>query len=294
MHLQKEANLYLRGRLIEMEVYPLSFYEFLQFNGLEIEKFKFSDIDRLSPLDVSKIGKKVKPYFEDYMLVGGFPEWFEVKDVRKWFEKITNDIPKRAIYEDVIGLYQIRSPKVLENIFAYIIENQSKILSYETINEVAGLQRSILLNYIDYLKSSYLVIEIQKFAKSVKERIKSKKKYLVLDQGIRNAVLKEYRLSLENLGFIVENIVGVHLYKNGQVFYLRTDGEIDFILSKGKKLIPVEAKYRESPEVPKSLQKFITEKKLKQGLVATKDIFKRDGNICFIPVWLLLLTWFDE
>lgn len=294
LHLQREANLYLRGRVIDIQVYPLSFHEFLYFNSINVETLKFSDVDNLGILDISKIGKKVKSYFDDYMLVGGFPEWFEVRDVRKWFEKITNDIPKRAIYEDITSLYQIRSPRILENIFAYMVENQSKILSYETINEVAGLQRGILLNYIEYLKSSYLTIEIQKYAKGIKERIKSKKKFLILDQGIRNAMLKEHRLNIENIGFIVENIIGVHLYRNGEVHYLRTNGEVDFVLSKGKTLIPVEAKYRESPEVPKTLLKFMTDKNLKHGIVATKDIFKKEGNIYFLPVWLFLLIQFGE
>jgi len=300
LSLQKEANVYLRGRIQDFEIYPFSFKEFLQFNNIKVEKINFSEIERIKPLDVSSLNKRVKPYFDEYLLVGGFPEWFKVKDVKNWFEKIINDIPKKAIYEDIINIFNIKSPRILENIFAFILENQSRILSYETINEIAGLQRSILLNYIEYLKSSYLLVEVQKFTKRVKERIKSKKKFLVLDQGIRNAILKEYKLNLENIGFIIENVIGLHLYKNGEVYYFKVNEEIDFILRHNKLFIPIEAKYRERVKVPKSMMRFMQKYDTEYGFVITRDIFKKEeinllkkGEIYFIPAWLFLLMEFD-
>lgn len=292
LSLQKEANLYLRGRVMDIEIYPFSFKEFLKFNGIE-KKIKFSDLKNITQLKISSDYKKIKPYFEEYLLVGGFPEWFEIKDVKKWFEKITNDIPKKAIYEDIINLFNIKSPRILENIFAFILENQSRVLSYEKINEVAGLQRTILINYIEYLKSSYLLIEVQKFARKVKERIKSKKKFLVLDQGVRNAILKEYKLNPENIGFIIENVVGVHLSRVGKLYYFKTNDEIDFILEHRGSLIPVEAKYRESIKVPKTILKFIQKHRSEFSFVITKDIFKiekiNSHYIYYIPAWLFLL-----
>lgn len=298
LSLQKEANVYLRGRIQDFEIYPFSFKEFLQFNDIKVEKINFLEIEKIKPLDVSSLNKRVKPYFDEYLLVGGFPEWFKVKEVKNWFEKIINDIPKKAIYEDIINIFNIKSPRILENIFAFMLENQSRILSYETINEIAGLQRSILLNYIEYLKSSYLLIEVQKFTKKVKERIKSKKKFLILDQGIRNAILKEYKLNLENIGFIIENVIGVHLSRCGEIYYFKMNDEIDFIFKHNKLLIPVEAKYRERVEFPKSIIKFMQKYNTECGLVITKDVFKIEYNylpnrkIYFIPAWLFILMEF--
>lgn len=60
---------------------------------------------------------------------------------------------------------------------------------------VVKLDRATLINYIEFLKSSYLLAEVLKFA-GIKEQIKAKKKFLSIDQGLRNAVLKEYVLNI--------------------------------------------------------------------------------------------------
>lgn len=289
--LQKEANQYLRGRTMDLTVFPLSFNEFLKFNGINVEKKYFVDVKRMDVFEVEKIKKDVSRFFMDYLLVGGFPEWFSTKDVHVWFENIINDIPKKAIYEDVANLFNIKSPKTLENIFEFIVENQSRILSYEKINEIAGLHRSILLNYIEYLKNSYLIVEVPKFAKTIKEQIKSQKKYLCIDQGLRNAVFKDYEIRLDNIGFIVENAVGIHLALQGKTYYIRDNGEIDFIYS-DKNIIPIEVKYSENPDVTKMLLNFIDRHNLQEGIVISKNSFKKEvinrTTIYFIPAWFFL------
>ncbi|MBI5065931.1 ATP-binding protein [Candidatus Woesearchaeota archaeon] len=293
--LQRDANLYLRGRSFDFTIYPLSFHEFLKFNNVEIKLFTIKEIKKMDSIGVSKIRETVIDLFRSYVLVGGFPEWFSIKETSKWFETIRNDIPKKAIYEDVSNQFNIRSPKTLENIFTFIMENQSKILSYESINEIAGLHRSILLNYIEYLKSSYLIIEIHKFAKSVKEQIKSKKKYLCIDQGLRNAIVKDYEIKFENEGFIMENLIGVHLALRGKTFYFRRNGEIDFVFL-NEKIIPVEVKYSSQPEVNKEFFSFIEDNNLDEGIIITKDYFKvekiKKTTINYIPAWLFLLSEF--
>lgn len=290
--LQKESSMYLRGRILDIPVYPFSFSEFLSFSGVAVEEINFKDVENMEAVEAAKIGKLVRQLFSQYLLVGGFPEWFEVQDVKKWFEALINDVPKKAVYEDVANLFNIKSPRTLEKMFAFIVENQSKILSYEKINEVAGLHRSVLVNYIEYLKNSYLIIEIPKFAKTVKEQLKSMKKYLCIDQGLRNSLLKDYELKIDNVGFVVENVVGVHLALQGKTFYFRRngDGEVDFVFS-GK--LPVEVKYSENPEVTKELVSFMRKNGLGKGVLVTKDIFrtvKLDNlKLYFIPAWLFLL-----
>lgn len=293
--LQKEANQYLRGRTTDITILPFSFAEFMNANGIKIETQTFEETKNIEPAKASKIRLQANKHFMDYLLVGGFPEWFITKDVRVWFENIINDVPKKAIYEDTANLFNIKSPKTLENIFSFIVENESRILSYETINEIAGLHRSILLNYIEYLKNSYLIIEIPKFSKTIKEQIKSKKKYLCLDQGLRNAVFKDYEIKMDNIGFIVENVIGVYLSFQGKTFYFRNNGEIDYVFS-GRTLLPVEVKYSNHPTLNKEFVNFMDNHSLREGVIVTKDSFKTETvgtkKIHFIPAWLFLTIKF--
>ncbi len=295
--LQKEANRYLRGRYILHEVWPLSFRQFMELKGTEVTHFKTDAVS------VDKILDAYKKDFRQYMLAGGFPEFFEVKDFRDWFRILKNSISNKAIYEDITTTFRIRNAKILEQIFVFIIANQSRILSYEKINEAARLKHEILTNYIEYLKSSYLIIEILKLAKTVKEQLKSKKKFLCVDQGIRNSLLRDYEIKEDNEGFVIENIVGVHCFiscsKHGKrMTYLRSNGEIDFVV-KGEKTTLIEVKYRE--RVTKKDIKKVKEEMRKigcsSGFIITKSDFRivkdKNINIMLIPA-LVFCAFVDE
>lgn len=307
--LQRDANKYLRGRTLEMELYPLSLKEFLELSGAnigEIYGIDLSEKSRIDELKIDKLWYKIKNYFNEYLLVGGFPEWFEIRKsdnaLDKWFSRLINDIPKKAIYEDMVNLYGIKNPKILELIFTFIAANQSKILAYETINEIARLDRSTLVSYLEFLKTSYLIIEILKFAR-IKEQIKAKKKFLVIDQGIRNAILKNYQVKEENIGFIVENLIGLKCFlqskkRNAQVFYWRINDEIDFIM-KDKSApggLPIEVKYKAQIDRRdiKGLINFMKKTKISKGMVITKDFYRKERfagkEISFIPAWLFLVA----
>lgn len=293
--IQKDANTFLKGRTIFHEIFPLTFKEFLMLKGRKVEDV---DIQKIDTLEVEKIVKKFENDFKEYLLVGGFPEWFEVKDKDRWFKILVNMIPKRAIYEDISTIFKIRNTKILETILSFVVANQGKILAYETINEVANLKHEILVNYLEYLKSSYLVVEILKFAK-IKEQLKAKKKYLCIDQGLRNAILSEYEVKEDNIGFIVENVVGLHLWyeakkRRGKLSYYKVNDEIDFILS-GKTLIPVEIKFREiiKEKDIKPIKNFIEKYNTKKAFVLTKTIYEVEelgtAKILFVPVIFFLL-----
>lgn len=297
--LQEDANRYLRGRTIEIEMFPLNFREFLMLSGIDVKQFKL-EIDELDEFEVKRIWHKVKDAFEEYLLVGGFPEWFEIRGMDdamdRWFRMLVNDIPKKAIYEDIVNLFGIRNPRFLELIFAFIAANQSRILAYETINDVAKLDRATLINYLEFLKASYLLIEILKFA-GVKEQMKAKKKFLIVDQGLRNAILKDYEIREENIGFVIENLIGARLFfdckqRGENLFYWRINEEVDFVI---RGVLPVEIKYRDwvSNGEIKGLLEFMEKFNYDRGMVITRDTLKREmingKKVSFIPAWLFLL-----
>jgi hypothetical protein len=291
--LQRDANKYLRGRYINFELWHLTFRQFLEMKNKKIEGFK------PDALAVDKLLSIYKEDFKQYMLVGGFPEFFEIEDIKKWLHVLKNSVSNKAIYEDIATTFKIRNVKILEQILLFIIANQSKILSYEKINEVARLKHEILLNYIEYLKSSYLVVEILKFAPNIKEQLKSKKKFLCTDQGLRNSLLREYEIREDNEGFIIENIVGMHTYleamaKGKKLMYLKTNGDIDFVVRDSKTVL-IESKYRTniSERDIKKVEDAMKMTDCKEAYIITKDDFGtiklKTGKISLIPALVFCL-----
>ncbi|MEW6528738.1 MAG: DUF4143 domain-containing protein [Candidatus Micrarchaeota archaeon] len=242
------------------------------------------------------IQKQLTKMIEEYLHVGGFPEWFEIKnevDAReRWLVHLTTDIPKKAIYEDIAVYFGIRNPKVIDLLLNILAINQSKILSYEKINEAVNLDRATLLNYIEFLKSSYLVLEIPIYG-TPKKQIKAMKKFLLVDQGLRNSLMKEYILKEDNKGFIVENLVGTTLalnYKN-LTYWKEQIYEVDFVADS----VPIEVKYQTTITNKdfRGLLKFLERYEKNHGIIITKDKFEERSiegkKIKFVPFWLFLL-----
>jgi hypothetical protein len=212
---------------------------------------------------------------------------------------LIEDIPKKAIYEDITTLFEIRNAKTLEQVFAFIAAHQSRLLSYETINEVVRLDRSTLINYIEFLKSSYLIVEVLKFA-TIKEQMKAKKKFLIIDQGLRNAILKDYEVKEENLGFILENVIGINLYlyckrDDKRLYYWKRNDEVDFILSENG-IVPVEVRYKKQivNSDKSKLKGFMRRFKEDKAFLITRDFYGQErvegGVLYFIPAEVFLLS----
>ncbi|MEA1965334.1 MAG: DUF4143 domain-containing protein, partial [Candidatus Aerophobetes bacterium] len=167
------------------------------------------------------------------------------------------------------------------------------------INEIVKLDRSTLGNYLEFLKFSYLVVEVLKFA-GIKERMKAKKKFLVIDQGLRNAVLKDYEVREDNVGFILENVVGINLFlfckrENMRLHYWRVDDEVDFVIS-DEEVIPVEVKYKKRirKNDKSKLKNFIRKFKKDKAFLIKKDFYGRErvgrSLLYFIPAEVFLLS----
>ena len=108
------------------------------------------------------------------------------------------------------------------------------------------------------------------------------------------------KLSVD-LGYVYENVIAQMLTAAGnRLFYYTwpTDSgkhnyEIDFLLSRGNKIVPIEVKssgYKQHVSLDKFMDKFSN--RISEGYVIyTKDL-KREGNITYLPAFLtpLLLS----
>ena len=79
----------------------------------------------------------------------------------------------------------------------------------------------------------------------------------------------------------------------GKINFWRTKSkaEVDFILQKGKQIVPIEVKYSSSPALGKSFHSFIEKFSPKKGYIFTKGFFDikkvKNTEIYFFPVYYL-------
>lgn len=238
-----------------------------------------------------------------YLVIGGYPEFLDIKDYSKIGESVRDKI-KLIFFKDIVRYFKIRNPEVLEDLFKLLAKNSGGQLNLVQTANILDIQRPTLRDYIKYLTKAYLIKYSEFYSSSRKSRIRKQDKIYVLDAGIRNGIsdfLDDSLLKDETeVGKVVEGVLFDHLSRlkfnlepgpETDVFYWKNKKEIDFVMEVKRKPLPIESKYRNVlPETSiVEIDEFLKENKSPFGIVVTKSLFKTEGNIIRIPLWLFLL-----
>ncbi|OFY39853.1 MAG: AAA family ATPase [Bacteroidetes bacterium GWF2_40_14] len=217
--LSSELSTYLTGRYNQIELFPFSFSEYLELRGIK------------SNVQTTKDIAFRKQAFEDFLTKGGFPELFNVKDSKGYVKRLVNNI----IAVDIKKRFKIRYIDTLIKITNYLIANFAQEINYKGLADNFSLgSQHTALNYVNYLRQTYILVGINKFSFKARERIRSEKMYLI-DQSL--VTEQDNNLTTENIGWRLENIVFLELLRRKKsddydVYYYRNGYEIDFVVCK--------------------------------------------------------------
>ncbi len=282
-YLLKKQSTLLTGRMIELEIYPLSFKEFLDFKGFKYKNKVWS----------IKNSSKIKQLIKEYIIFGGFPEIILEQDehlkgllAKEYYDNIKN--------KDIISYFDIKESKKFDRLSLFLVSNIAKQMSATKLGGVVQLSPSVVNNYIDYAEMMYLFIPLQHFNYSLKGQITKPRKIYSIDTGMVNSIAFQFS---ENIGRFIENIVFLELKRRGfEVYYYNNNYECDFIIKKGLNVIDaIQVCYKLSDDNLKREQGGILEamKKfnLSKGSIITLDNNKvnvnESINILSLYDWLL-------
>lgn len=301
--LYKDASESLAGRIRFIDVFPLTFSEFVKFSGSSIKietKLYEKNMDEIKQIYYDLLPRKEELIylFSEYLKVGGFPEWFKVKNISQWRKILVDDYLSLILFKDIVHTFKLKDPILLENLVRETARFSSQRFSYLSLSNRLDADRETVKLYLYYLKSSMLIFISDVYSKNKKVRERSEKKIYFWEEGMRKALTLD-----ENEATAVENVVAWHLIKEGfskkvffEPFYWKNKYEVDFVLETDI-LIPVEVKYMEHPKDIKGLLKFMEKFSQKKGIVVTKDLLEerkinlegQEVQVLFIPAWLFLL-----
>ena len=211
----------LGGRYLDIEVFPLSFKEYLSFNDIRI--------DSKAALLHNKM--TIQQHFNSYIEFGGFPKTVLLKDedlkketVKSYYDSI--------LLKDIVARYKLKNYQVLNELALFILSNNATINAYNKLKNNFSSSFDTIRDYMEYLMSAYIVLSINKFDYSLKKQIANPKKFYAIDTGFSNAV--SFNVS-KKIGANLENIVFLELRRRGKdIYYYKTDKglEIDFLVPK--------------------------------------------------------------
>ncbi len=223
--LSGELATYLSGRYVEIEVYSLSYPEFLIFHKLEntedslLKYIKYGGLPYLINLDLSDA------VVYDYL------------------KSINNTI----LFKDVVARYSIRNVAFLERLVEYVADNVGSLVSAKKISDFLKSQKTnispnVVLNYLSFLSDAFLVFKVRRSEIGGKRLFEINDKYYFQDCGLRHALVG-YRLS--DINKVLENIVYMHLRVSGYTVTVGQMGsrEVDFVSEKKGERLYVQVAY---------------------------------------------------
>lgn len=214
----------LSGRYIEIPIFPLSYDEYTEAHGLD----------------------KGRQSYMQYMADSGYPELlnFTDSDVKRNYISGLRDT---VLLKDVISRYAIRDVKLLDDLFVYVVNNASCLLSVSSIvNYLKSRGRKVsydtVATYIDYIESAYLIHRALRFNIRGKEVVAGQYKYYANDLAFKNFLYGGYGYGI---GYMLENLVYLQLIAAGYTVYVGSikDKEVDFVACKNDRRIYVQATY---------------------------------------------------
>lgn len=198
----RDTRAFLTGRARILEILPLDFSEFLTFKGLQ-----------------TKAAEKylIESYFEQYMQIGGIPEYVLTDDI-SYIDNLIDNI----IYKDILAYYGVRDLAGIKDLFRLLMERAGKQISINKIAKTVGLSPDTVRRYVDYFVQTFLIYTIERCGK-LNERIRAPKKMYAADVGIRNHITG-YR----DKGAVFENLVYLKIKQRNPRYIYMNGLELDF------------------------------------------------------------------
>ncbi len=257
------------GRWNVLKIPTLSFYEYCKLLGLEEPELpKDLELTGLVGMGQAELGDfmsrfmPLQNHFSRYLTIGGFPELALSDDDAYAQRMLREDVVDKVIKRDVLTLFNIRSPLLMEKLFLYLCMNGAEIFNATTAaKELENTTIVTIDSYIEALEMSNLIYLSKPMDVGSKGALKGKPKIFIADAAIRNAVLMiEDVLSDEReLGIMVETAVYKHLVSfyqgsTAQLGYFRkrkdNQKEVDVVIELPRQKILCEVKYRNNSHIP--------------------------------------------
>lgn len=212
--LSSDLSTLFTGRTMEIEVFPFSFREYLQY---------------------FKSRQDINASFDRYVRIGGLPGAYVYEEEKQQHEYV-REVFQTILERDLVKKYKIRNKEELFRIADYMMDNVSNLLSVNNVCIALNAGKSQITNktvsnYISYLENAFLFYKAIRYDLRGKRYLKSNHKYYLSDPSIRYSVLGTRNM---DYGRVYENIVYVELLRRGYDVYVGKlyKKEIDFVATR--------------------------------------------------------------
>jgi predicted AAA+ superfamily ATPase len=221
--LSREVHTSMRGRAMEVIVFPFSFREALLHQNLLPEK----DWDHLPKAHRSTLEKAFRTYLDE----GGFPDaqQLDARDRRPLLQGYV-DV---AVLRDIIERHRVSNPVALRWLQRHLLGNPCAPFSIQKFHDALRSQglpvsKDSLHAFLAHFEDAFLIRTTSLLTSSERQRMVNPRKAYPIDSGL---IPIYERTGRANIGHALENAVFIELLRRGyDVHYFRTTqgNEVDF------------------------------------------------------------------
>lgn len=298
-----KPNSYPVGMVNLLDIYPLSFDEFLEATDSAL--FAYYDSIRKEQQIEEIFHNRLLEVYNNYLIIGGMPEcvasWVKRKDPAR-ISQIQRELID--VYENDFSKHngKVNSGRILmvfRSIVAQLAKPNEKFM-YGAVRE--GGRARDFEEAIEWLVSAGMLTRVYNVSKmehplSAFDKL-DQFKLFVFDTGLlkhmagidNSAILLKADYPFK--GPLTENYVLQQLHGQFEIeprYYSDKNSEIDFVLQNGTEIIPVEAKGGEDKSAP-SFKRYIADHHPGYALRFSKRGYRKDGEITNIPLYLAKKT----
>ncbi|MCY3843281.1 MAG: ATP-binding protein [Acidobacteria bacterium] len=289
--LSREIATQMRGRALPWEIFPFSFREFLDFEGL----------DAGGPLSTRR-RLLVRKAFEKYWERGGFPE---VAGLDRGLRiRIHQEYWGAMLFRDLVERHDVAHPRAVSDLAQRLVDNTASLYS---INRLTAYLQSLghrapkpaVSDYVAWFEDAFFLFTVPVFDASLARARTNPKKIYCVDHALVRSVGSGI---LVNSGHLLENLVFTALRRSSpKIAYFKGPNgrKVDFVAVRpdGSRVLVQVCESLAEPRTRKrevtALAQAMAALGTRTGTVVTRDeeetIAVDAGSIEVVPAWRFLL-----
>ncbi len=221
--LSHEIGTILRGRTIDIIVYPLSFQEYCSYMWSSGTVQSFAD------------------YLQQWWLISSYPLPQPMRAER------TNNLINTVFLQDIVERRSIKDSWLLRSLYDYLVDNVGNLVSIPQLiqtmkSKSISTNYNTLSTYIDHLSQALLIHQVSLYDIKGKKIFDKFSKIYSFDHNTKYTRSSGYDIGY---GKYLENYVYLSLKQQGRNVYIGKigDKEIDFIAEKWTNKIYIQVSY---------------------------------------------------
>ncbi|MFH2104897.1 MAG: AAA family ATPase [Parcubacteria group bacterium] len=263
----------LTGRKIIFQLDSFSFVEFLRAKdkilaNMLVGERKITSIDQ----------KQLVKLYKEYITYGGYPR-VVLAQQKKEKDNILREIYSSYIERDAVSFLAIKNKTAFNRLVKLLSAQIGQLVNIDELATNLAVDRNTVERYLHVLEETFIIKKINPYFKNQRQEIIKAGKIYFRDCGIRNLALENFNFfdDRTDKGSLLENAVsGELLFLNsqraGKLYFWRTKqkAEVDFVIEKGLKLLPIEVKTRhKKSSVPKGLRSFLKKFSVQEAIIVS-------------------------